>query len=236
MEFYSHAVTGLSNPQSAFKDNTKEGFEYALSFKDLDGIEVDVQMSLDSTLWLFHDVHLEESTSGYGSICDKDDAYLNSVTFKDGSFLEKLSSVDLSNVQGSKKVILDIKYVGMCGNDLITVSSLINQVSNFIDHPLIHVQFIINTPQVAEQIHSVGFDVYQDALEKSDINVSSSVYKGWYIRNNNINTNEVIDAQNAGKEIIIYEVYSTGSIKKAIRKGPNALLIEDVKEAVILSD
>lgn len=79
MLIYSHAITGLYNPGGYFNDNTLDGLNYALSFEGLEGFEMDVQFSADSSLWMFHDFTLDSKTTGDGLFCDKSDAHLSNL-------------------------------------------------------------------------------------------------------------------------------------------------------------
>lgn len=97
-----HAASGLYNPRSMFIDNTVEAVEYALEFEDLNGIEIDIQYSKDSTLWMFHDDLLQNRTKGKGAICERVDHYLDEIEYKVISSvrLSKFSDVDWSLVKG----------------------------------------------------------------------------------------------------------------------------------------
>lgn len=237
VEFYTHAITGLNNPNSYFFDNSPEGLEYALSFEGLDGIELDVQISADSTLWMFHDFDLSERTSGEGTICNKSDEYLAGVTINQGEMpITKFKDVGLSEVNGSKTIFIDVKYVGSCADDPISAQYLIQQCASFLSHPSIHVSFIINDPDLASEMSNLGYSIWKDEFSFEDINLSSTVYQGWFVRNSILSKDEVSTIKAAGKSVVLYEVFVPGSIKEAAQKEPTAVLVEDVKEAVILSE
>ncbi len=59
-------------------ENTLAAFQHALNFH-IDAIELDVQMSRDGHLVVFHDDTLERLTNGQGEIADHDLAYLRSL-------------------------------------------------------------------------------------------------------------------------------------------------------------
>jgi len=64
-----HAGEGFSSVTNPYPNNTLKSIEHAFA-DGADGVEVDVQLSKDSVLILFHDDKLESSTDGFGRIQD----------------------------------------------------------------------------------------------------------------------------------------------------------------------
>lgn len=237
VKIYTHAVTGLYNPQGYFVDNTKEGFEYATSFEELDGLEMDVQFSKDSILWMFHDVLLDDRTNGEGRICEREEGYLSQLEFDKGKFaISKVKDLDLSGVQGVKTVYVDVKYLGSCNALSFSSQRLIEQCNELINHPSINVSFIINDNSLAAAMTNLGYVVFADGFSFEELDVNSTIYKGWFVRNSDLTEPQVDHILSANKSVILYEMYSAGSIKEAIRKSPSGVLVEEVKEAVLLGD
>ncbi len=234
---YTHAITGLYNPQSYFIDNTKEGFDYAISFEGLQGIEMDVQFSQDSTLWMFHDVYLDDRTNGMGRLCERTDDYLMNVDFENENFsLSRVRDLDLTNIQGSKELFIDVKYIGSCEGFSVTSQYLIQECSELINHPSLQVSFIINDTTLASEMNSLGYSIWSDAFDFNTIELDSPFYLGWFFRNADLTEDQVGLITKSGKSVILYEMYSPGSIRSAIDKSPTGVLVEEVKEAIILSN
>ncbi len=233
---YTHAITGLFNPGGYFIDNTVEGLNYAMSFEGLQGIEMDVQFSADSSLWMFHDLELDGKTTGSGTICQRSDEFMSGLRYLESNeSLTKLVDVDLSKVQGVKDVFIDVKYVGACSNIVPSANKLEQECVQFLDHPSLSVTFIINNSELAQEMKQLGYSIWSDADEPGDIDLNSTIYDGWFLRNKTISEEQIVEVQNGGKSVILYENYSPGAIHEALSKGPEAILVEDVKEAVLLS-
>jgi len=66
IEVFGHAAMGLSMPNSGYHANSMEAIDLALHFPSLTGIELDVRMSNDGQLWLYHNDFLEDETTGEG--------------------------------------------------------------------------------------------------------------------------------------------------------------------------
>lgn len=65
---YGHAGTSLHPDKSHFTPNSFESIQYAVEVLETDGIEVDIQMTKDCVLVLYHDYFLENQTNQVGCI------------------------------------------------------------------------------------------------------------------------------------------------------------------------
>lgn len=133
-------------------------------------------------------------------------------------------------------VFIDVKYVGSCNDDPISAEQLIEQFASFLSHPALHVSFIINDTVLANKMNTFGYPIWKDEFSFEDIDLSSAVYQGWFVKNNALDKDQISAIKAANKSVVLYEVFVPGSVKEAIQKDPTAVLVDDVKEAVILSE
>ncbi|GHO52150.1 glycerophosphodiester phosphodiesterase [Ktedonobacter robiniae] len=96
-------------------ENTLRAFRNALAL-EVDAVELDVQMSRDGQLVVFHDNTLERLTEGHGNLLDQDFAYLRSLNaaahFPSGwSEHEQIPTLRevLELVKGRAHVLLELK-------------------------------------------------------------------------------------------------------------------------------
>ena len=82
VKLIGHAGMGISIQNSFYHDNSMESIDLALSMNGCDGVEVDVQISLDTNIWLYHDPYLQSETNLSGSISLKYDHELNHARYK----------------------------------------------------------------------------------------------------------------------------------------------------------
>jgi glycerophosphoryl diester phosphodiesterase len=112
-----HRAYGVKGFNDTIMDNTLDAIKKALPI--VDGIEVDIQMSLDGTIWLYHDQYFITPDSSFTSIVqmnDKDvvkhlyflhpDVQFNTLTevleyFKDNK-INKPISLDIKNIFNKK--------------------------------------------------------------------------------------------------------------------------------------
>ena len=70
VDVYGHAGSSLHRDRAVFPANSLESIKYAIDALSADGVEVDVQMTKDSILVLYHDSFLDNSSDFTGCIAD----------------------------------------------------------------------------------------------------------------------------------------------------------------------
>ena len=68
VEVLGHAGISLHRDRAVFPANSFESIRYAIDILDADGVEVDVQLTKDSVLVLYHDKYLDYSTDFSGCV------------------------------------------------------------------------------------------------------------------------------------------------------------------------
>src|SRR5574343_100624 len=129
IEILGHAATGLENINSPYHDNTKEAVEYALSIEGCDGIEIDVQLSADGELWLFHNTNLELETNTSGCVPNLNFSDLSQTHYTTigKEKLVRLRDLDTSYFKG-KKILLDIRHYNECSNSFVNQNQIIQHL------------------------------------------------------------------------------------------------------------
>ena len=234
----AHAASGLFNPQRFYKDNTLEAIEYALNFKELDGIEVDVQVSADGTLWLYHDEFLESQTNAEGEICLLKDNYLENVYYRslNNEKLARLIDVNFSKISGEKIIFLDFKFNYGCDFSKIHLGKLIKQIDIIKNNKLTIIP-VLSAPEQIEYFKQKGFEsIYLDVPNITKAKDISTQYlvEGVFIRNANVTKSDVQYLQSTSQlKVVIFDVRSSLSIRNALIKSPDFLMVEEFKTALL---
>ncbi len=235
----AHAATGLYNPQQYFHDNSKEGIEYALSFTELDGIEVDIQRSKDGTFWLYHDDRLENNTNGTGQICEKYDSEIEGLNYSTlrREKLVRLTEVDFESFSAKKTLFLDLKTYSSCNYDSLIVDDIILSLGELALFELPHydVKLIVNDIRFAYAIGLAGYTIYCDinSLANGKERLELYPYDGFFIRNRNITEKETKELLDFAVKVVIFDVRTPLSIRRAKQKRPTYLMVEEFKTALI---
>ena len=126
-----HAGISLHRDRAIFPANSFESIQYAIDVLDADGIEVDVQMTKDSILVLFHDKFLEYSTNFNGCVSQYTYDELKSAKLDNTEYtLVNLEKVMKFIDSRKKNVFLDVKAYDFCNEIEISTSAFNYSLSN----------------------------------------------------------------------------------------------------------
>jgi hypothetical protein len=53
------------------------------------------------------------------------------------------------------------------------------------------------------------------------------------VKNKNVSADQIANYQSAGLKVTIFEMRSASGIRKALKKNPNAIITDDLREAII---
>lgn len=125
-------IAGHRGDRSVAPENTMPAFEFAFA-SDMDFVETDVQLTSDHVPVLFHDVTLERTTNGRGTVAEKT---LAEITKLDagrwyaheyaGTRIPTLEQFFTRLVDTDKKALVELKF-SWSDDDLRTVIDLIGQ-------------------------------------------------------------------------------------------------------------
>lgn len=231
-----HACAGLHISSSNYHDNSLEAYQYARSFETILMVEVDVQMSKDGTLWLFHDPELDEESTGDGAIPQKNDTYLSGLKYNS---LEKERLIRLMDLPADLKgirLLLDLKESDGSESGLIDSTAFLDAMNlakqYFYNGDL---GMITNTGRFLPTLKGLGFKIYYNAVNASQFlsYSNASISDGALFRNSDISISDVNSVKSVGKEVILYDVRSPNGIESAFEKSPNYLLTDDIKATLI---
>ena len=136
VDVYGHAGQSLHRDRIVFPANSYESVEYAIDALNADGVEIDIQMTKDSVLVLFHDPYLSQSTNLEGCISQYNFAELNELTLDNTSYkLTTLKDVLVLTESRNVKVYLDTKSYSYCDGKISesTFQYALNQATNQLD-------------------------------------------------------------------------------------------------------
>jgi len=119
-----HAGISLHRDRAVFPANSFESIQYAIDILDAEGVEVDVQMTKDSVLVLYHDKFLEFSTNLNGCVSqfsfnEIKNAKLDNTEHTIVSLERVLEYIDSRN----KIIFLDVKGYDYCNENSISMSA-----------------------------------------------------------------------------------------------------------------
>lgn len=115
LQVYGHAGTTIIPERWVYPPNSLESINYALDVLSADGVEIDVQMTKDSVLILYHDEKLDIQTALSGCIPHYKSHELKQLNIYNTPFKFCFLNDALDNIlQKQKGVFLDLKPYNFC--------------------------------------------------------------------------------------------------------------------------
>ncbi|MNJ85182.1 cytoplasmic glycerophosphodiester phosphodiesterase [compost metagenome] len=231
-----HACAGLHISSSNYHDNSLEAYKYARSFETIHMVEVDVQLSKDGTLWLFHDPELSEESTGNGFVPQSSDDYLSGLKYRS---LEKEKLIRLEELPADLKgiiLLLDLKESDGTAAGLIDSTQMLQALAKAKDYfSNGTLALVTNTGRFVSSIKGIGYGIYFNAVNAAHFQnyEQVSLMDGAVFRNSDIADSDVRTVKTLGKKAIIYDVRSAKGISSALEKSPDFLLTDDIKTTLI---
>lgn len=138
-----HGGVGFQSPRNQLPHNSMESIEKALEFYQADGVEVDVHVSQDHTLWMYHDETLNTMTDCEGCIFTSRDAEINNCRFRNDFMVNVANSsykmrelkwfVDyIRNSENPPYLFIDTRTYTVCDSDSIPHEYMANALNNLL--------------------------------------------------------------------------------------------------------
>jgi glycerophosphoryl diester phosphodiesterase len=240
IEILGHGGNGLEIVNAFYHDNSLESIELALLTDGCDGVELDVRLSADGTLWLYHDNELDDGTNGTGCIETSTDEYLSTLHYKtvDQESLIRLSDIPKSYLAG-KKVYIDSRSFIECTSASADVSMFLDQVINFRNECPSSTEIVVETrdDQWEPVFAAAGFTTIKfvtDFDQQYTDLIANLPTVDIIVATNETITKENIEQIHAdGREVIIFGMRSAKATRAAYRKNPDGILADNLRTAII---
>jgi glycerophosphoryl diester phosphodiesterase len=232
---FGHAGMGLSMLNSIYHDNSKEAVSLALNLPTSNGVEVDVRLSADGTLWLYHDEWLEAETNGKGCLSELIDFQLSELyyqTFKQEKLVKLMDVLPLLN--DGQTLFVDLKQVNSCRNENVDFEPLMNAFEDQLAGYHGQVKIICSYKYWLNDLaqHYDTFYSADNVEEGKEIILNYPLIKGLVVRNEAINKQEISWIKNQHKEVYLFDIRSLKGIRKAYAKKPTGIFADELRKAL----
>jgi glycerophosphoryl diester phosphodiesterase len=239
IEILGHAGNGLEISNSLYHDNSFESIELALLTDGCDGVELDVRMSADHTLWLFHDTQLESETKGEGCVESSTDEYLSSLHYTtiDKESLIRLSDIPIAYLK-NKKVYIDSRTTESCTNTTVNLNAFLDALITFRNacDPATEIIVEARSSDWESLLAANGFTTikYVTDFEQYANIVTESPTIDIIVASNDVVTSQNVEMIHAdGREVIIFGMRSARGTRQAYLKKPDGILADNLRTAII---
>lgn len=167
---FGHAGISLEKRKSVFFPNQVGDVQYALQETDLNGTEIDVQMTSDGELVLFHDQFLDDNSNLTGCIPEHTWAELQFAEYYKTNYqISKLDQVVWLLKVSDKTLLLDVKHHNSCANqniDFVQFNTELNEVLAQLNQEE-KSRVIVNSRSLG-LLQSISDTLVQKSLESDD--------------------------------------------------------------------
>jgi len=232
---FGHAGMGLSMNNSIYHDNSKEAVSLALNLPTSNGVEVDVRLSKDGTLWLYHDEFLEAESTGLGCVSNLSDIEIDKLNYLTPKKEKLVKLIDvLPLLQSDQQLFIDLKHFNSCQNERINLedlkAALVDQVGDY----SVNVKLICSYEYWINELSEIVDVLYttDDFEEGKSLLKKYSQLKGLVMRNATLNSSDVREVILLSREIYLYDIRSLKGIKQAFGKSPTGIFADDLRQAL----
>ena len=235
---FGHAGNGLTIQNSIYHDNSLESIQFALETEGVFGVEIDVQLSKDGDLWLFHDSRLDNETNSTGCISEKLSEDLIDVHYRtiNKERLVRLKDIPLNSCAG-KTLLIDVKYLNDCAGEDINVPVFIDEIESIAaNNPQVNFIILSKSKYWVSAFQNAGFEVYfeMENLSEYESLINSGIHcEGFILKNSSCTAEDVAFLQQNDKKVIIFDMRAPKPIRKALKKMPDGIITDDIGAALI---
>lgn len=242
VDVFGHAGESLLDNRSVYPPNTQESAQFAIEL-GAQGFEIDVQMTADYELVVYHDEFLEDNSTGTGCINDLLWQDVQDIEVYDSEYgIEKLNAYLELAAEQNVKIMLDIKHYNACTESFIDFQKLDSSLN---------AQMFALTPTQKQNVWVNSRNVQLlDAL--SDTNVLKSFeyddipeaiqiaknndFDALLIKLDNVDAESIAELKDAYPLVGIYQLYSKAHVRKALSYAPDFVISDQLSYTLNLTD
>ncbi len=237
-DIYGHGGISLSPERAVYPDNTEKAIFYALDILGADGVEVDVQLTTDNVLVLFHNSFLDKKTEVYedGEKC------INSATWNELEEVNKNRKhpiVRLSEMIGpilerNKLLQLDLKHYNYCTDSFVNFEMFNTALNESLAELSVaeRKKVTINSRNI-DLLLELDDTLIQKSFETEDIPLGITYHELGYIHKittklSVFSASKANKLKSAGVPFGLYQIKSKADIKSAAAFDPNETITDNI--------
>lgn len=207
MKWIAHRGNGVTK----YPENSSEALMRALSHPLIDGVELDVRLTKDHEVIIFHDATLERMSNGIGFVRDKAWEELKQLTLISGKYHTKISKLSdfLKHVHTSKIILIELKEE--TGDYKILADKVCRILERYSNLNLYLVSFRVDLMKYIEKKYP-----------KYRVGVFVNHFINYKYIHNSFSFQAVtpilVDDVNMTKETFVYAIYHLSTVKSVLKK------------------
>ena len=245
IDVIGHAGTGFQSLINPYPNNSFESIKHAINGLNADGVEIDIDLSKDSTIVLYHDQTLEKSTNCFGCVNQFNASELENCEYYNQYGAQLLNDVRIirftkvldqfKNINIKPQIYLNLKIASPCITESEErKSEWVNQITQTIQayqaHKWVYVydgdtsllkRFRAADPGINTIYNAQSYGDAIAACTRADIGA-------FVISNSDITKEQVKDSHSKNIKVIIWGILKRKDVVEAINKSPDALMTDNI--------
>ncbi len=204
-------IAHRGNGVTKYPENSCEALMQALSHPMIDGVELDVRLTKDHEVIIFHDATLERMSDGIGFVKDKTWKELKQLTLISGKYHTKISKLSsfLKRVHTSKIILIELKEE--TGDYKILADKVCRILDRYSNLNLYLVSFRVNLMKYIEK----KYPKYRAGVFVNHFINYKYVHSSFSFQ---AVTPVLVDNVNMRKETFVYAIYHLSTVKSVQKK------------------
>ena len=242
-----HGGSGFVSITNNISENSMKSLEIAIEGYNADGIEVDIQLTQDSQLVMYHDDFLRTKTSCFGRINDHKWSEINDCRYKKkyfGSVFvdETLALLDLPMEKFSKRNIIPQFHLDLRYNNFDSAKISREEYYGIFARQIVRIVEKYNAEEwiycgtgdfkLMQAIHSLNSNIkllYEGpSIEEMIKSKKEMDYFGIVVSNNNISKEGVKIAHDNNLRVAIFSLRGLAENKDGLKKSPDFLITDNI--------
>lgn len=232
---YGHAGTTIHPEFWVYPANTKESVLYALDILGAEGVEIDIQMTKDSVLVLFHDPFLDEVSNLTGCIAHYNFSELADLNLYNSKYqLVTLEEIFALCFERNKKLYLDLKPFNYCIGADIDHKTFNNALNKILlpYSPQQKSNIVVNTRNI-ELLDDLTDTNLVKSFETENISFAIEKFQTGEIQEVGVKLSAMTETNAsemnaAGLNFTIFSLKSQKEIKKALLFSPLRIVTDNI--------
>jgi glycerophosphoryl diester phosphodiesterase len=238
VEVYGHAGESIYPAKSKYPPNTSKSIERAL-YHGAHGVELDVQLTADNVLVVYHDSYLEDNSESQGCINSRDFDEIREVkVYNTNHQIEALADVIKIPLNQGKNVMLDIKNYNFCTEEFIDYGNFDNILNILLEQYSNQQKELITINSTSYQLLSSLTDPnIKTSLELDDVeeSIQLAIQNGFDMVTLKLflideSLRELISLN--GLDLCIFYVKTKADINDALHLDPDLIITDNIPKTL----
>lgn len=229
---YGHAGMSIYDERTIYPPNSFESIQHAVEIIRVEGVEIDIQMTKDSVLVLYHDTFISNSPGFNGCIGNYDWSVIKDMPINFSKYkVCDLKSVLDYTVSKNIKVYLDIKEFNFCEGkvfdfDLIAsgIDSIILDYSDYQKGLIMIGAFSVD---LLNRVNLINKCLEGTKITKTIRDAQLNGFNNILFKNNIINKDSICVIDTSGLNWGVFGGKANGEIRKSISFSPDFMISDN---------